>query len=232
MVYGYIYSIQNSVNNKRYVGQTTQNPDKRKRKHFETLRKNKHDNLHLQNSFNKYGESVFVFTTLNYATNRETLDKLEKKYINHYDCLNRDKGYNLREGGLNGKFSPEIYQKISNAITGEKNPNYGRKGKLSPRFGQKHSLETRKKMSESQRRRYKEHPYPSFKNGKKISKLKRNRGLFGFTGNHLHKRDNPELNCWESRIFYKNHRKTLGYFMDPLSCQIIYELVFDAMYNL
>jgi len=58
-----IYLIINLQNNKFYVGSAI-NVRKRKNKHLQQLRKNKHDNQYLQNSFNKYGENNFVFLLL------------------------------------------------------------------------------------------------------------------------------------------------------------------------
>jgi len=99
---------------------------------------------------------------------------------------------------LGRKFSEEHKQKISKAVSGEKNHNYG------------------KKIS-------------------KISRLKQSnskigRGLFGFTSNSLKKRENPERRCWSSSISYNNKITYLGYYEDPLSCQIVYKLVKKEIY--
>ena len=49
-----IYQIKNLVNEKIYVGSAI-NLYQRKCEHFSDLRKNIHDNPHLQSSYNKYG---------------------------------------------------------------------------------------------------------------------------------------------------------------------------------
>ena len=49
-----IYQILNIINNKRYIGSSS-NLIKRNNRHLDELIKNKHCNLHLQNSFNKHG---------------------------------------------------------------------------------------------------------------------------------------------------------------------------------
>lgn len=59
---GYIYAI-NGPNNKRYVGQTVRLSNRRWL-HFNQLRKNVHRCLHLQAAFNKHGEALFTFITL------------------------------------------------------------------------------------------------------------------------------------------------------------------------
>ncbi len=54
-----VYQIK-GPNDKVYYGQTIDWAD-RKRDHLSALRGDRHDNPHLQNSFNKYGESAFTF---------------------------------------------------------------------------------------------------------------------------------------------------------------------------
>lgn len=53
-----IYCIENIVNHKIYIG-SSKNIYQRLLKHFALLRHNKHENAHLQNAWNKYGESSF-----------------------------------------------------------------------------------------------------------------------------------------------------------------------------
>ena len=53
-----IYKILNKSNGKCYIGSSC-NLNKRKYQHFNSLMKNKHYNLYLQKSFNKYGKDNF-----------------------------------------------------------------------------------------------------------------------------------------------------------------------------
>ena len=55
-----IYCIKNLENGKIYIGKSV-NIKNRWISHRNTLKNNKHDNSYLQNSWNKYGESSFVF---------------------------------------------------------------------------------------------------------------------------------------------------------------------------
>lgn len=55
-----IYKITNTVNNKVYIGSSSF-IQARFRTHKRHLRKNMHENKHLQNSYNKYGENCFSF---------------------------------------------------------------------------------------------------------------------------------------------------------------------------
>lgn len=58
-----IYKITNLSNGKFYIG-SAKNIQKRWSGHLTAMRSAKHPNLHLQNSYNKYGESNFKFEIL------------------------------------------------------------------------------------------------------------------------------------------------------------------------
>lgn len=78
-----IYKITNIINNKSYVGRT-HNFTERYYSHKYSLRNNKHHNLIIQNSFNKYGEECFEFEVLvelkEYC--RDTIVAIEQMYLN------------------------------------------------------------------------------------------------------------------------------------------------------
>lgn len=94
---GYIYQIINKVNNKRYIGQTT-NIEERKYRHFNSLRKNQHHSQKLQRAFNKYGEENFNFIWDTYEIqNQQELLRLEQQTIEKFDSYNN--GYNCTWGG-------------------------------------------------------------------------------------------------------------------------------------
>lgn len=94
---GFIYRILCVPTNESYIGQTV-DINRRKNKHFGTLRGNKHENPKLQNAWNKYGEENFSFEfwTFDNITS-EQLDNLECEYIEKYNSL--EKGFNLVPGG-------------------------------------------------------------------------------------------------------------------------------------
>lgn len=58
-----IYMLLNTTNGKRYIGSSI-NLRTRLWKHRSLLRHNKHDNPHLQNAWNKYGEDSFVYSII------------------------------------------------------------------------------------------------------------------------------------------------------------------------
>jgi group I intron endonuclease len=129
---GYIYYINNIVNDKKYIGQTIMDIKKRWSCHRQTLKSNKHDNSHLQNAWNKYGEDKFEFVVIEkYPI--EMLDEREIYWIKKIDTTNRDKGYNIDGGGNKGKIISEE-----------------RRIQMTKR---KHSDKTIKKMSDSNKGR-------------------------------------------------------------------------------
>ena len=106
---GWIYCIRNKINNKKYIGQTSWDINKRLNKHKGQLINNKHYSKNLQEDFNKYGMDNFEFIILDEFTfsNKELLKKvlldMEKFYINLWDTENETKGYNNKVGGMNSK---------------------------------------------------------------------------------------------------------------------------------
>ena len=79
-----IYMILNKVNNKVYIGQSV-DIYKRWTKHRRELRNNKHDNDHLQKSWNRDGEQYFDFIILCECPQNK-LNEMEQYYIL---CFNR-----------------------------------------------------------------------------------------------------------------------------------------------
>lgn len=286
-MYGYIYKIENLVNGKIYIGQTTVKPDKRKWQHFNDLKNYNHRNMHLQRAYNKYGEPNFKFTLISWFNSQDELNKAEIYYIITYNCLDINEGYNIYPGGNNSKLPPETRLKlsiahkgkilseehklkISKATSGENNPMYGMKGELAPFYGRKHSPESIKKMSEAKKgykhtsearknisksKKGANHPFygkhlpeitrlkiSEAKKGKKRdpfskewrknnSKALHGKGLFGFTSAILQKDKKPENKCWRTQIRYNKKRTSLGWFNDPLSCEIVYFFVWNEIYS-
>lgn len=116
----YIYLIKNTENGSCYVGQTIV-PRKRKNRHFYCLRHNNHVNPHLQNAFNRYGESKFVYEIID-ETEELFADAVEDSYISYYKSLNKcyniDRYYKGTRRGCSNKESTN--KKISEALKGRK----------------------------------------------------------------------------------------------------------------
>ena len=117
-----IYYFKNLVNNKVYVGKSV-NINERKWYHMYDLRHNKHDNNHFQNAFNKYGEENFKHEIIEFCE-EDVLNEREVFWINHFNAMNRDYGYNLQSGGLEQmELSDETKNKISLKTRGINNAN-------------------------------------------------------------------------------------------------------------
>lgn len=99
-----IYSILNIKTNKIYIGSSI-NLKSREYKHFWMLSNNRHDNLHLQKSYNKYGKECFIFNILELCEPNILADK-ENFYIKKYNSNNSDFGYN---SSLVNEYRKNIY---------------------------------------------------------------------------------------------------------------------------
>ena len=153
----YIYIHTNLINNKKYIGITSFEPEQR----WKNGNGYKH-NVHFNNAIQKYGwdnfrhEIVLKNETFDYAC------KVERCLIKHYKSNDPNFGYNLTSGGEKSSgviMSDESKRKMSNAqkkrfSNPENHPRYGvvlsekTKEKISNGHkGLKVSQDTRKKMS-------------------------------------------------------------------------------------
>lgn len=117
-----IYKITNSINQKVYIGQSDRLND-RKREHFYRLKRNEHNNEHLQKSYDKYGEENFIFEIIEET---DDLDNREIYWINEYGGINSELNYNLKDP-LTKKWCDYIRLKQCKIMAGENNPNFGNK---------------------------------------------------------------------------------------------------------
>lgn len=121
-----IYAIYflNSKNDKIYIGSASRTKNKytngfnyRWKMHLNSLRKNKHHSIKLQNAYSKYGENNLVFLILENC-NSENCLKIEQLYINLFNSYNF--GYNCRPNAqnmLNFKQTEESISKVRNKKT-------------------------------------------------------------------------------------------------------------------
>lgn len=141
-----IYCITNLINKKKYIG-CSRDIDKRIREHTNMLLNNSHHSKFLQHAWNKYGKENFSFTIItNDISDKDSLKLLEIYWICYYGTYFRDgNGYNMTYGG-DGSFG---------GLTDEAKLKMKQTRKRRGCFwtGRTHSLDTKRKMSESQKGR-------------------------------------------------------------------------------
>lgn len=173
---GVIYRARNIINNKVYIGLTT-NYEKRLSAH--KLARHK---MHFHFAIKKHGWNNFLFEIIHTVEDvcieklKQKLSELEKEEIINHDSKKR--GYNLTTGGqgVSGvSFSDEIKKEMSDSRKGDRNHFYGKKhteesrAKMSNKlremgcsgvanhfYGRKHTMEFKLKASES--RKGEKHP--------------------------------------------------------------------------
>lgn len=131
-----VYKITNKITGKVYIGITNQGAGARYRHHWYEARIGEPAPIH--RSMAKYGEENFTLEIIDFAETYEELKEKEKYWIKEYDSMNREKGYNLTEGG-DGTFGRIHSEETKNKIR-------------QKAIGRKASEETKKKMSEAQKK--------------------------------------------------------------------------------
>ncbi len=171
-----VYHIRNVVTGRYYVGSTV-SLRQRQMDHFSYLRRGKHHSRKLQRAFDKYGESTFVFKSLEQCS-IEIRDQIEQKWMDQLHAY--DIGFNcsaspskilipmktrktiakkcrkkLSEDAKSQWEHPEIRERMLKAM---RKASAKRKGKPGPRKGVKVRDKSRKRMSRSAKRKYREQP--------------------------------------------------------------------------
>ena len=108
-----IYFIINTVNHKIYVGSTTNTFRRRFQDHKRKLKKGIHQNEHLQNAWNKYGEKSFVFSIVEILEDNQEIRRREKYYIDKLSVCNPKFGYNVNSETEFHKVEDSTKEKLS-----------------------------------------------------------------------------------------------------------------------
>lgn len=164
-----VYKVTNTVNNKIYIGQTSQIPTRRWSRHLRDAEKGL--DLRFYRAIRKYGKDSFRFEVICENLTREEANQKEIEFISKYKSLDPDYGYNSTYGGLGSSHTEEILNKISKASLetwsdpefrkrmseahkglheGEKNAMYGLHETHSF-YGRSHTDETKNKISETRK---------------------------------------------------------------------------------
>lgn len=156
-----VYSISNDVDGKFYIGSSVDVKDRLKH-HKSTLKHGRHENVYLQNAYDKYGVEHFKFEVIETVDEPRKLLELEQKWIDRTCCYEKSFGYNIAgdaSAPMTGrKHTPESIKKMSEsqkALCRKMSPEHKailRKyssGKNSYWATHKHTQEYRDKMSKS-----------------------------------------------------------------------------------
>lgn len=111
--------IKNNVNGKLYIGCSV-DVNRRFNSHKNKLVNGVHPNLHLQQSWNKYGQEAFIFEIIE-ECNDSVLYEREHYYTTYYNTLDNKIGYNKLPTAENKRpayLTEEIKQKISKSKKG------------------------------------------------------------------------------------------------------------------
>lgn len=98
-----IYKITNKINGKLYIGQTIKSMNNRIQGHYKNYKKNVHTKLY--DAMRKYGWENFEFSPICTCSNIQTLNELEKYFIEYYGTIND--GYNTLPGGISNPMHNE-----------------------------------------------------------------------------------------------------------------------------
>lgn len=151
-----IYKIINVVNNKFYVGSTT-NKKVRFRQHRKLLRGNRHHCKHLQAAWNKYGEDKFEFVVVEEVAQDIELWRIEDNWLQQHvgkeHCYNS--GYAAVApwrgvlGAKHPKFGVPITLPQKEQISKTLKEFYAADYFNHPRVGKRHTEETRLKIRQN-----------------------------------------------------------------------------------
>lgn len=95
-IYGIVYCATNKINNKKYIGQTVRELERRKQEHISNAKSNGKYAFHY--ALRNYGEENFEWGIIDTANNIEELDEKERYWIKFYNTY-LDGGYNMALGG-------------------------------------------------------------------------------------------------------------------------------------
>ena len=182
---GYIYLITDTTNNMKYVGQHHYNKEGE-------LDPNYHGSGIIISRIYKERPETLKEEYIKTCYSDSEMNDDEKYYIKLYKTLYPN-GYNLSEGGDGVLPSEETRRKMSEAMSGEKNPFYGRH----------HSEESKKKISDTHKGLLSGEKHPFY--GRHLSEETKRKLSKANKGKHLsveHKRKISEATSGEKNPFY------------------------------
>ncbi len=137
-----IYKIENKINGKIYIGQTTVELNERIKGH-------KYANYYVGRAIREYGIEKFAIDVIEKCKTLDELNEREKFWITYYNCKVPN-GYNLTDGGEGTPGRPtsaETRSKISKSLIGKHLSEETRKRISKMINGRPKSIEMRRKLS-------------------------------------------------------------------------------------
>lgn len=197
--YGTIYCFTNKVNGKKYVGQTRNGVDRRAYEHqrsAKTPSDSSYDQV-FHRAIRKYGWDNFILTVLaDNIDNQEDLDYLEDYFIQYYQTLTPQHGYNARTGGrYYSLISPESIHKMCMA-----------KGELTEeevielRIAYKNHESPKKIYEEKYKDRLEFHAFMNIWSGRRYKQI-----LPEYIQNGRRKKYSDELVAQIQKDYFENH---------------------------
>lgn len=164
-----VYMHTNKINGKKYIGQTCQ-----------TLKQRCGNNgkayvgcPYFYKAIIKYGWNNFKHEILFENLSFDEANQKEDAMIKLYNTTDSNNGYNLKGGGANPIPNAKTRQLISEKVLGENNGFYGKH----------HSIETRKRLSEARKGKYKGKENPNY--GKKHTQEAKEKMRTSRRGKHI-----------------------------------------------
>jgi len=132
-----IYKLSNNIDGKIYIGQTSRSLKIRFNEHCLS-----NSGCHkVQSAIKKYGRENFKIELITITGTQSVADYWEIYFIDKYQTLSREYGYNIRDGGSVGKFNNKGRKHTPDELS-----------KMSKsQIGRIISFETRQKMSEAKK---------------------------------------------------------------------------------
>lgn len=115
-MFGVVYRVHCISTEKNYIGQTTKSLKERMKQHLKDM---KQRYSYFYSALRLYGEGGFFWEIIDQAETKKELNEKEIYWIKKYDSTNREKGYNLTEGGKGGpQTNSEVLKKMGDAFRG------------------------------------------------------------------------------------------------------------------
>jgi group I intron endonuclease len=163
----YIYKISNTINDKVYIGMSS-NPEYRRRTYISVVKNVPYDDKRVQfvqKAMKDIGIDNFIFEVFEECVSRVEALEREKYWIDYYKSADENFGYNISGGFImpNNMNYNNFRKKQSKLQSGEHNPMFGKthtketKDKISekisgsnnPFYGKNHSDESKQKIGKA-----------------------------------------------------------------------------------